>query len=272
MLKNIFIIISCLFYCFLITRVEQADRIIFMDVGAGDSTLIQHKGKNIIVDGGPSDNLLYKLKDYGLSIDPHFDHVFLTHYHDDHYSGLMELTNRYEIGELVTVQRCDHNDRFKRLGFPPGLKITQVQAGDQITVNNDLVISIVYPIGGTNGQCVIPNITNENDNSLVTLLQVNEANYLLMGDAEKRAEHNIIQSFNFSRVDVLKAGHHCSKTSNSRSFVKAIDPRLIICSTSKDNKFGHPSQEVVDMFIQEGYEYFVTYQEGDVIIPLIKNK
>ena len=85
----------------------------------------------------------------------------------------------------------------------------------------------------------------ENKNSIVIYLNINNNNLLFMGDADKQTETDIINEYNLPNMDILKVGHHGSKTSSGDDFITAVSPKYSIISVGKDNKFGHPNKEAL---------------------------
>ena len=87
---------------------------------------------------------------------------------------------------------------------------------------------------------------NENDNSNVIYTEINEYKFMLMGDASVTTEKEIINKYNLPEIDVLKVGHHGSKTSSSKEFIDEINPKYSIISVGKNNRYGHPNKEVLN--------------------------
>ena len=87
---------------------------------------------------------------------------------------------------------------------------------------------------------------NENDNSNVIYIEVNEYKFIFMGDAGVKREKDILEKYNIGDIDVLKVGHHGSKTSSSKKFIDEINPKYSIISVGKNNKYGHPNKEVLN--------------------------
>ena len=88
---------------------------------------------------------------------------------------------------------------------------------------------------------------NENDNSSVIYSKINGYKFLFMGDAGKTKEKDILEKYNISYIDVLKVGHHGSKTSSSKNFINSINPKYSIISVGRNNKYGHPNKEILDI-------------------------
>ena len=112
------------------------------------------------------------------------------------------------------------------------------------------------------------NYDNENDNSSVIYTKLNNYKFLFMGDAGVEVEEDLIEKYNLQNVDVLKVGHHGSKTSSSRKFIDKINPEYSIISVGRNNRYGHPNKEVLDNL--KDTKIYRTDQDGSVMFK-IKN-
>ena len=111
---------------------------------------------------------------------------------------------------------------------------------------------------------------NENDNSSVIYTELNNYKFLFMGDAGVEIEEDLIEKYNLQNIDVLKVGHHGSKTSSSEKFVNEINPKYSIISVGKNNRYGHPNKEVLNNL--ENSKIYRTDQEGSIIFKIKNNK
>ena len=111
---------------------------------------------------------------------------------------------------------------------------------------------------------------NENDNSNVIYTELNGYKFLFMGDAGVEKEKDILDKYNISDIDVLKVGHHGSKTSSSKEFINEINPRYSIISVGKNNKYGHPNKEVLNNL--ENSKIYRTDQDGSIMFKNKNNK
>lgn len=270
MIKQVILIVIILLYGMIFRSNIKNDRLVYLDIGNGDATLIQFEDKTILIDGGPGNNILYKLALYDIVLQPQFDVLILTHYHDDHYAGLIELMDRYQIGALIVLDRCDHEVISQRLGLSDKVHVIKVSGGDRLTLSENMQIDFIYPQPPDDAKCVNPDKSNENENSLVLVVSIYDKKYLFTGDAEYRSESKILGCC-FQQIggsEVLQAGHHCSKTSNSLAFLEVVAPKEVVCSTSFDNPFGHPSPEVIKRIVEAGYDLHISYEQGDRVVIL----
>lgn len=111
---------------------------------------------------------------------------------------------------------------------------------------------------------------NENDSSNVIYTEIDGYKFMFMGDAGIEKEKDILDKYNISNVDVLKVGHHGSKTSSSESFINEMNPRYSIISVGKNNRHGHPNKEVLNTLNDS--KIYRTDQDGSVMFKIINNK
>ena len=111
---------------------------------------------------------------------------------------------------------------------------------------------------------------NENDNSSVIYTELNNHKFLFMGDAGVEVEQDLIKKYNLQDIDVLKVGHHGSKTSSSELFVNKINPKYSIISVGKNNRYGHPNKEVLDNL--KNSKIYRTDQDGSVMFKIKNNE
>ena len=109
---------------------------------------------------------------------------------------------------------------------------------------------------------------NENDNSSVIYTELSNHKFLFMGDAGIEVEEDLIKKYNLQDIDVLKVGHHGSRTSSSKNFISEIDPKYSIISVGKNNRYGHPNKEV--LYNLQDSKIYRTDQDGSVMFK-IKN-
>ena len=111
---------------------------------------------------------------------------------------------------------------------------------------------------------------NENDNSSVIYTELNNYKFLFMGDAGVEVEEDLIKKYNIKDIDVLKVGHHGSRTSSSKSFIGEVNPKYSIISVGKNNRYGHPNDSVLDNL--EDSQIYRTDQDGSIMFKIRNNK
>lgn len=247
--------------------VKPSDTVVFLNVGQGDATLIQKGDIQLLVDGGNGREILYELPKYMPFYDRHIEYLLLTHPHNDHLVGLLYILESYDVGEILYYPVCYENNNYETLISNPAKK-REVSAGDTISLDS-LRVDIVWPREGklTTQNCFKSYDGNINNDSLILEFEYLNKKFILMGDAEKEVESTLISDAVIGgKYDILKAGHHCSKTSSGETFLKSISPSYAICSCGVGNKFGHPSSETLNTFDSLAVQYLVTYKQGNIQI------
>jgi competence protein ComEC len=246
---------------------EFNPRVIFLDVGQGDAILlIDSSGQKILIDGGGGDYVVYSLTNYLHPRDRYIDTVILTHPHEDHLSGLIDVLERFEVGEVLYYPACYNSTLYKYfLSLEENFKV--VDKGYEYN-GESFNLKSFYPIEEGREECM--EFSNINNASIVTRLESASGSVLFMGDAEHEVEELLMKNYKkeFLQSDVLKAGHHCSRTASSEKFLNFISPKYAICCVGEENKFGHPHDEVIENFRNLGIKFYLTYEEGDIVLEL----
>lgn len=232
--------------------------VVFLDVGQGDAILIQQEGFQILVDGGPDDAILFQLPKYMPEYDRTIEILVLTHAHDDHLKGLLMVLENYDVNSIWYSPSCTDTPAYKFLTEEYADRLVKVDFSTRLKYG-DIAVSVVYPV---EAKCE-KNINNE---SVILNVEVGDKRFLLTGDAEKEVEEEI--SEDIVDIDILKAGHHCSRTASSEMFLKAARPEIAICSVGEGNKFGHPHDETLGMFKKLNVQYLITYEQGNIVFEL----
>ncbi|MBI2356683.1 MBL fold metallo-hydrolase [Candidatus Dojkabacteria bacterium] len=260
------LLISSILYSILLYDQGIYPRLIFFDVGQGDASLIKLSDEvEILIDGGPDSFFVQKLQKY-LNVNQEIDYVVLTHPHEDHMLGLVEVVKRYRIRHLVLPTSCVNNDTLRYL-IDNLSERTDVIYSDYIKVNVDSNgYSVSY--GETVEKC-FESQKDVNNSSVVLELDDKGRRILYVGDVETEREVSLISSKAIpSDIEILKAGHHCSNSSSSYRFLEYLSPSLVICSYGKDNSYGHPGNETLSRFNTLGIKHIDTVKAGDIVINL----
>lgn len=263
MIENIVWVILGIIY---LLTVKHENTVVFLDVGQGDAILIQEGSTQVLIDGGPDDSVLYQLQKYVPMYDREIEYIVLTHPHNDHLVGLLKVLERYEVGEIFYYPVCYENENYETL-LQETTNLKKVGRGDTISLDT-FDINIIWPVLNSEGETCIKQFNSDlNNDSLILGFEFLEKEFLLMGDIESEVEEVLVQEGVFTKeYDVIKAGHHCSNSSSSETFLKTISPSLAICSLSKDNSFGHPSGETLKRFSDLDVQYLITSKEGNIQI------
>jgi len=247
------------------TMPDDKLRVSFLDVGQGEAILIQKGSQQVLVDGGPSPQLLaLELGERMPFWDRTIELVVLSHPHADHITGLVEVMQRYRV-ERVLYPESDYGLPICRewLGLigEKDIEYTIARAGQEIDLGDGVTMKVLNPpatlLSGTNSDI--------NNNSVVLNLSDGEVSFLLTGDIEREAEFGLIARGSDLSVTVLKAGHSGSKTSTTPEFLAEVSPVAAVISVG-ENSYGHPSGEVIDRLEAEvGKEYiYRTDQQGTI--------
>lgn len=225
----------------------------FLDVGQGDSILIQTaQHKNILIDTGPDGSVVDRLGEELGFFDKTIDLFILTHPDQDHIAGILDVMKQYTIEKVLLTGVSTTNPVY--LAFLEELKTngTEImfnQNHQDLQIGPDLFLDLLYPFEdrGMVGQTV----KGKNNTSITARLvrwtgEDYEPLAMLSGDAEAEQELELVLSGQDLSAPILKLGHHGSKTSTSDSFLAAVDPAIAVISVGKDNQFGHPHPEVME--------------------------
>lgn len=245
---------------------HPGSEITFIDVGQGDGIYL-NAGENIMIDGGSSSSKSIgenTIEPFLLShAVPSLDKVFITHADSDHTSGLLYLAESGKISadELYLPFCAESHEKYDAIRrICPDIRY--IGAGDVIPLNKG-VITCLWP---DRESCTVSDDINEH--SLILLYTEGNFSALLMGDAGKEAElqmldyvsrHNIELP---EKVTVLKAGHHGSSTSTSGELLSACTPYCTVLSYGSGNRYGHPHRETLDMLENRDIPHLDTARSG----------
>lgn len=251
----------------------------FVDVGQGDcAVIVTPKKQTIIVDGGGSEQSDY----IGESVVVPYllnrrikkiDYMVISHFDTDHVGGLLTVMEELEVKNVIISKQGESSEnyrRFKRIAKEKKIKVIVVSKGDKIQIEKDLYFTILWP---NNGGLIPENVLN--NNSVVCKLSYKRFSMLFTGDIEEIAEGKILQEYKNNlevlKSNLLKVGHHGSKTSSTQDFLEAVQPKIALIGVGKDNKFGHPNDEVVERFNKLNIKIFRTDQMGEISAKVNKN-
>ena len=259
-----YILIACLYLLSFKLKpfIDRNNYVYYLDVGQGDSSLIIYNDNVVMNDTGGTSNYnvssgcIKLLKSLGYS---HIDYLILTHGDYDHMGDIIYLINNYKVKNVVL-----NNDSFNELETNlikelKKKKIKYYQNVEKIPISNNIITILNTE-----------EYDNENDNSNVIYIELNNYKFMFMGDAGVDKEKDILERYNISNIDVLKVGHHGSKTSSSKSFINKINPKYSIISVGKNNRYGHPNKEVLNNL--DHSKIYRTDEDGSIIFKIKNNK
>jgi competence protein ComEC len=241
----------------------------FFDVGQGDAIFIETPERHqILIDGGSTSIILKKLGKEMPFWDRTIDLIILTHPEHDHLAGLIEILKRYKVENILWtgVQRDTAGFReWQKLIEEEKAKIFIAQAGQKIHLsrfNLDKYIEVLYPFENLEGK----KFKNTNNTSIIAKLVFSENSFLFTGDAYKSVELSLVEKGMDIDSDVLKVGHHGSKTSSTSEFIEKVSPEIAVISVGKDNNYGHPHPETLETLEKYDINVLRTDINGDVKI------
>jgi len=239
-------------------------KIYFFDIGQGDSIFIETpSGRQILVDGGPDNKVLSKLGEVIPFYDKDIDVVVVSHPHADHMVGLIDALERYEVKNIVEAKESYDSSEF--LAWEEAVKnenANNVEAvtGKAIDLGDGVTLTILYPFESVIGD----NPRNPHDDVVVTMLRYKDLEVMLTGDMETKVERRLIMEGYDLDSDVLKVGHHGSKTSTSEEFLSAVSPEVAVIQVGAKNRYGHPSSEVLERLENYDIKYYRNDIDGDI--------
>jgi len=261
-------VISVVVWVFVFIDAKQGKflKLDFFDVGQGDAIFIETMDKKqVLIDGGPDLSILEKIGRKMPFYDRYIDLIVLSHPEADHLNGLIEVIKRYKIGAIITTGVIRNTDQYKEwveIIKQKDILVYIAKSKGEIDFGNNIKLKILYPFENLAGK----EIFESNNTSIVAQLVYNNFETLFTGDIEKSAENKLIAISPAGELksDILKIAHHGSKTSSGEEFLKIVQPIIAIIPAGKENKYGHPHQEVLDRMAN--ILSFITGKSGDIEI------
>ena len=205
------------------------------------------------------------------SIIKKIDYIIISHFDTDHCGGLLYVMEKIKVNNVIIGKQNESSDNYEKFKkIVKNKKIRVVEMGDILKIEDELYFEVLWPM--TNKMISENSINN---NSLVCKMNYKKNSILFTGDIEEIAEKKILELYSKNlgilRADILKVGHHGSKTSSSLEFINAINPKYALIGVGKDNKFGHPSNIIINRLENKNVNILRTDQNGEISI-FIKNK
>jgi competence protein ComEC len=259
----------------------QFFKVVFFDVGQGDSILIEtHLGHYVLIDGGEDSVVLDKLAQRIPFYRKEIDLVVLTHAHSDHLGGLTYVLDNYQVNNVLwngAIQENSLSLKWLEQLNQKNRSVKIAQSGQRIKAG-DFFIDILYPFQSVENET----FSDLNSSSIVLRVVYKDKSFLLTGDADKKIEQELVEMEKFCeeqqqeikcRVmvldsDVLKVGHHGSKTSTDKSFIERVSPTIAVISVGQNNRHNHPHQEVLEVLDNYGIRIERTDLKNDIEIVI----
>ncbi len=230
-------------------------KITFIDVGQGDSCLIELPFNNgvILID---SYNSIDFIKSEGIS---RIDYLILTHGDEDHCLEAIDVINYFNVKNII-LNNGEYNEKeAKIIKRADELNINHINKIEELKIDKYIFYFLNTRL-----------YDNENDNSNVIYTNIDGIDLLFMGDAEKDKEYDIINKYKLNEIDILKVGHHGSKTSSTKEFIDYIKPKIGIISVKKNNKYNHPDKEALDNL--KNTKLYMTKDSGNITLFIFNGK
>lgn len=266
--KITYSIIFSLFVIFLvlagmIAQTESKNlKVIFLNVGQGDATLIEQGDKQILIDGGPDGKVVMEeLGKYIPFWDREIEAVIATHPDADHITGLISVMENYKVDAVIdNAARSDSQAYQKYLNIIKQKDIPRLRGKSGMNLRLDAAkLAVLYPCDSLENN---PNDTNAD--SIVAKLETGKNSFLLTGDFPTEKDQALLSAGFDLRADVLKVSHHGSKAATSQTFLDAVKPTEAVISVGQGNCYGHPTAEVLDRLRADRIKILRTDERGDV--------
>ena len=265
--KNIFFLLLAFinilgYIAFATNNYDSRAKIIFFDVGQGDSTLILAENDNqVLIDGGDGKKIMDKLGQYMPFYDHTIELLVITHPDSDHIGGLVEVIQNYDVKEVMQTKYSCDSDICKELDAIMSKKkiLKRYAAAGQTIYAGNQTLQVLFPEDENISE------NDDNDNSIVLRADINGKAILLMADAGFKTENSLMERNVNLRADMLRISHHGSKNATSLKFIEKVSSKKAIVSVGK-NKYGHPSQDVLNRLKNINISVLRTDEVGDISV------
>lgn len=247
-------------------------KIVFCNVGQGDAIFIRSpKGQDILIDSGPNNLVINCISDHMPFWDKTIELAILTHPHQDHLNGFLDVLKNYKVLSFATLDLKNDTSSFKAMLESlkeEKMNIRYVYEGDRFIFKDALSISIVGPsrefLAKTSPR---GSIRERNEFANVeSLVKYKNFSALLTGDSQKAELKEAFDKYQFKNLSLLQVPHHGSKTGLTEEFLNQANPKLAVISVGKKNKYGHPARETIELFKNKGIKILRTDQDGQIKI------
>ena len=233
----------------------------YIDVGQGDSILIQVNNKNLLIDAGPKSDKK-KLFNYLSSLNLNkLDYVIATHPHEDHIGNMSDVIDDYNVLAFYAPKVQSTTKTFEKMIDSlksKNLKINVIKKGtDSINLGDNTKVTVFSPTKDS--------YEDLNNYSPVIKIEYGKTSFLFTGDAQKDVEKEILSTNEDISADILKVGHHGSSTSTTNDFLKKVNPSIGVISVGKDNTYNHPNDDTIKRLKGNKVTIYRTDKDGTVV-------
>jgi competence protein ComEC len=249
---------------------HQLLEVAFLNIGQGDAILITSPvGNQLLIDGGPDGSVLRELSKVMKLFDRKIDVMLASHPDRDHINGLPDVLERYEVKHFIhsgVTSTSQIDDALMEDIVKENAKIHLARRGMQVDLGGGVVGEILFPDRNPEGM-------DTNDASVILRLVYGSNCFLFTGDSSTKIEQYLVEMYdNKIQCDVLKVGHHGSRTSTGAEFLHFVKPSIGVISAGKGNSYGHPHAEVIKNLQDASTTVFSTIEMGIITILSDGNK
>ncbi|PIR85922.1 hypothetical protein COU14_01685 [Candidatus Kaiserbacteria bacterium CG10_big_fil_rev_8_21_14_0_10_44_10] len=237
--------------------------VVFLDVGQGDAIFIQApSGRQMLIDSGRDSGVLRQLGEVMSFSDRDVDYVVATHPDADHIGGLSVVLDRFSVGNIIRTENESDTgvwETVERKIEEEGAVVHYARRGQRYDLGSGVYVEILFPD-------IDASELESNTSSIVARLVYGDTAFMLTGDSPKSIEEYLVlvEGENLES-DVLKVGHHGSRTSTSELFLAEVEPEYAVISAGADNSYGHPHIEVTDALFNFGVTTLSTAENGNIV-------
>lgn len=262
---TLYVLFTLLIIHYFLPIIDNSAYLKMIDIGQGDSILIHYHNKNILIDTGSVSTYGFKNNDgeiYYNILSPCFkslgisrlDYLIITHGDKDHLGEASTIIENIPVRKII-------------------LNNNRINYYEKSLIRNETIIGkqdLTFRIDDMVFTQLNENLQDENDSSQIYLLNYQKLKILLTGDASVKSEKRLLENYNLGDVDILKVGHHGSRTSTSEELLEAIKPKVALISSGVDNKFNHPHKEIITRLKKYNIKIYNTQDRGTITIDLNK--
>jgi competence protein ComEC len=267
------LIMANLFVWYVVWREQPTNytTVAFLNIGQGDAIYIESPTHaQMLIDGGPSQIILSELRKVMPFYDRDIDTILVTNPDKDHFAGFVNVLNSFDIHKVVEPGTLTTTEIYKTFE-----KDVLAEHAQKIIARRGMVFDMGE---GTKFTILFPDkdvsTFSTNDGSIVARLTYGSTSVMFTGDAPNKTEEYTLAISGEDEVhsDILKEGHHGSRTSASEIFIRAVNPKWDVISAGYHNSYGHPHKETIDLLNKLHIPYLITYEQGTIIFHCTKTE
>lgn len=242
---------------------ESELAVYFLDVDQSDCSILMNSGQVLMIDTGTPDQITKireALQSLGIS---KIDYLIITHQHDDHMGGAADIIKNYEVSNII-MPKLSKVNMVTTKAYENLLNTIKERQVHAIAAEPNLT----FYLGNAECTVLAPLSQDENLNNMsaVTKVTFGSTSFIFQGDAEKKVETALLSNGADVSADVIKVGHHGSKTSSSKKYIEAVSPKVAIISCGVQNSYEHPHSVTLDTLKNAGADTYITYEYNSLCV------